>query len=291
MSNSEPASGDRYAKGIEQLRSAAKWLLTALAAVGAVLISGVQITGLGGLSGHRLAMAVVGVALGLLGVTCAILATGRVLVTIVSVPEQLTTAKRYDPLRKLVARHPVPLLRNKAPTLEALIDANNAAQLAKREAYDERLATAAGTPQRAVADREFAEAEEKHEDLEETVSRVQSLGLLLVIRRRFSDAVFITLLGGVIAAVGAVIFAYWANPPKSFAPTTVVKAHTKVHLILTPTGEVAVRHRIGQHCDLTTLKAIVLGGTEAAPDVVVIPARHCAALRLTVPASIGETAN
>ena len=236
-------------------------------------------------------MAVFGLALALFGVAIAILATARVLAAVISVPEQLTEKRRYRPLRKYVDDYEVALLRHKADSLEDLVERTNAAQRSMREAREHALTIPEGAPGRKAADGAFNTAEAKHGDLAETVGRLQSLGLLLVVRRRFNAAVVTTIAGGLLAAAGAVLFAYWANPPKSFAPTTEVKARAKVHLILTPAGEEVVRHRIGPHCDLKTLKAIVLGGTDEAPDVVVIPARHCAALRLTVPPSIGTTAN
>lgn len=62
---------DSYAAATESLRSATKWLLTAAAAVGAVLVAGLQLSSVGALVSDelpRLMLALSGLALGLAGV-------------------------------------------------------------------------------------------------------------------------------------------------------------------------------------------------------------------------------
>ncbi|GIH19273.1 hypothetical protein [Rugosimonospora africana] len=49
-SSDEAAAGGGYASQLDALRSAAKWLLAAAAAVGALLVAGLQLTGIGQLS-------------------------------------------------------------------------------------------------------------------------------------------------------------------------------------------------------------------------------------------------
>jgi hypothetical protein len=75
------AAGGRYARATESLRAAAKWLLAALAAVGGVLIAGLQLTKLGSLGGTdwpRLTVAGAAAAVALAAVGYMIAATSRV---------------------------------------------------------------------------------------------------------------------------------------------------------------------------------------------------------------------
>jgi hypothetical protein len=70
----------RYAKGTEGLRATAKWLLAVLAAVGTVLLAGLQLTKLGELHGQwlRLAIALAASAAALSAVGYMIAATSRI---------------------------------------------------------------------------------------------------------------------------------------------------------------------------------------------------------------------
>ncbi len=293
MSDPAPPAPDQYTNAISQFRGASKWLLSAFAAVGAVLISGVQITGLGSLSGHRLTMAVVGLAIGLLGVAIAIAAAVRVLTPQAVVPEELPNKWKYRPLQNYVKRYPSTLLRNKASGLSDLVQKSGEAQEKEREAYlaAKQLAPSDAGYEAAVAAYETATTLRK--DLSVRVSSLQGLGLLLVVRRRFLTGVVVMLIGASLAAAGAVMLAYWANPPRSSQPeaTTDLLRRGKVRLVLTPAGSVLLRPHIGRRCDLNTLKALVVGGTSETPRLLVIPARHCAALELPVPQTIGLTSN
>lgn len=71
-----------YADATEKLRSAAKWLMTAAAGVGGVLVAGLQLGSLGELSldhWQRLVIAVAGLALALGGVAVVVAHAGRLL--------------------------------------------------------------------------------------------------------------------------------------------------------------------------------------------------------------------
>lgn len=74
------AVSEEYDKAVAQLRESAKWLLTIFAAVGAVLISGTQLSKIGQMAADwRLVVAVAAFAIGLVAVGTAILSVLRVL--------------------------------------------------------------------------------------------------------------------------------------------------------------------------------------------------------------------
>jgi hypothetical protein len=77
------APEDRFREANERIRDAAKWLIGASAAVGAILVAGSQLSNIGKLQpGFRLWVAIVGAVLGLWGVVAAIWTAVRLLLPV-----------------------------------------------------------------------------------------------------------------------------------------------------------------------------------------------------------------
>ena len=72
-------SGDRIASASNQIQVTAKWIIAAFAGVGAALIAGLQLTGLGKLDFVELLIAVAGLTLALAAVLVAIWVVAKVL--------------------------------------------------------------------------------------------------------------------------------------------------------------------------------------------------------------------
>jgi hypothetical protein len=96
-------------------------------------------------------------------------------------------------------------------------------------------------------------------------------------------------LGGTIAALGIAAFAWGAHPEdekdKPAAAAEAPAAPVRVQLVLTDSGEKVVREAAG--CDPAELEAVQVGGTATAPDLLLLPAEQCKAVRLTLPESLG----
>ena len=71
-------TGPPLAAAAERIRDSAKWLLGSFAAVGAILVAGLQLTGVGELEDGRLRWALGGLAVAVVGVVIAIGAAGAV---------------------------------------------------------------------------------------------------------------------------------------------------------------------------------------------------------------------
>lgn len=295
MADAPAAPSDQYSAGIDRYRTTAKWLISTFAALGAVLIAGVQITGIGNLSGHRLHMAILGLAIGLLGVAVAIAAATSVLTPEVAVPEQLVSQRRFEPLRKYVRKYPAPLLHDKASNLAALVKAVNDAVVDEADKYKSYVSRKAGDAGYAAAETEFTDASNTRQSLQATIDHLQGLGLLMVVRRRFVVAICVMFPAALVAAGGAVLFTYWANPPKPAAPPTTAQAaiidRHVVRVALTPAGRAVIQPPVGTRCDISRLRALILAGSATKPEIVTLPGRLCRSAQLTLSPTIGETYN
>jgi hypothetical protein len=224
---------------------------------------------------------------GLLGVAIAIAAAIRVLTPEAGVPEELLGEGKFKPLRSQVDEHPT-LLQSKATSLEGLIDASNAAVVAERNAHNAYRVVAEGAPGYAAAERTYADATAERKDLAVTVGRLQRYGLYLAVRRSFELATAGMFVGAAIAATGAALFAYWANPPAPPPPAAILHQAT-VRLALSAAGRRELQPAVGVRCDMSRLHALILGGSAAAPVIVVVPHGHCHAAQLTLSADLGHT--
>lgn len=92
MSAKESEADDSW--DVSPIRDAAKWLLTALAAVGAALLGGIQLSDIGGLEAPALLIGICGFGVAIVGIGIAIASTSSVLVTrLVSISQMRTDAE------------------------------------------------------------------------------------------------------------------------------------------------------------------------------------------------------
>lgn len=117
----DPAGLKSIAARTEQVQSSARWLIGALAGVGALLVPGLGLTKLGTLDGTRLGVAIAALAVALLAAIVTIIALGRFLraghLSLGDLVER--ERKGDDPLIAYLARNPE-LLREQATSLEQL---------------------------------------------------------------------------------------------------------------------------------------------------------------------------
>jgi len=103
---SDTAEADKQAvssplgKAADRIRESAKWLVASFAAVGALLIAGLQIADIGSLTDERLAWAIVGIIVGVLGVVVAIAAASSVVTkSFVTLKGLAAQSDEKDPLK------------------------------------------------------------------------------------------------------------------------------------------------------------------------------------------------
>lgn len=279
----DTATDKQVESAIDQTRSTAKWIIAAFAAVGASLIAGLQITGLGKLEGQDLALAVAGLAVALSAVITAIVLVGRVLtpplVLLDEVKEQVGDLVEADRT----------LLKGQAGDLPTLLRRYETA-------YDDyvRLWTEAEKHPEDNDKRELAEAVGNELDgLEDAVNWLRSLALSQKVRKAFTGMLGPLIIIVAFAAAGVAAFAYASNRPEAKAEST---PHTSKAVGQTPVG-VAVRlsrderallaPRLGRHCGARGLQALAIGGRPVALDVVTLPTARCRSVRVVVTPKAG----
>lgn len=193
----------------ELVRTAAKWLIGSLGAIGAVLVAGSQLSSIGSLApGPRLAIAVAGLVVGLGGVLIAIaFAVGVLAVEKYNVTElqnEWIRAGFGEPLacrperwrdRRRRRRYPVAFYF--AENRELLANHDSPLQL-----YEHSVADA-------------TDADEAYGELNKMLDRATNQRLMV----RFARSKKWIFSGVAIASIGITVFAWAANPGKATAPS------------------------------------------------------------------------
>ena len=188
------------------MRSTAKWILAAAAAVGAALLGGGPLTAVGKVHGAGgAALAYLGLAVGIGGVGWAIWYTAEALIPPLTTPLSLDTEPSLEDLRVRIAREPHAFYGPFGTSMAELH-----AELALHQSMARRLADAL------AVERDEARRRVMSEQLEQAQSAVaaarrRSLTLLELthswqVRAQLRRARLHALAGAALAAVGAVLF-------------------------------------------------------------------------------------
>ena len=263
---------------VERVREAAKWLIGAFAAIGGLLIAGVQLSDAGQLAIEddegRLAVALFGLIFGVGGVIWAILENVRILL-----PTAMTFGRlEADPeLVKYFTDNPE-LIPGPAKTIAAL----KGEYEERVKAYETAVADldkAESDPHKAAlkqADKQLARAERDLQD-------VFGLANWKAIEKLFKDVRFNIVVATVLAAAGIAFFAWAANPPEeekeSGEKPVLGTAPNLGRLIFKPEAEPQLRQALGGRCEIGKVQVLVIGGTKKEPEVVSIPRAGCDAVR------------
>jgi hypothetical protein len=224
-----------YAAATENLRAATRWLLTAAAGAGAVLVAGVQLTSIGSLGPGdwpRLAAAAAGLAAGLGAVGYMIFQSSLLLtdqwITLAALELEDVQRLLWNPRRRRDRRRLEEIRRIKTelgnyqdefygsvassiPDLwTRLIAANNKALASPSAAHTQAAADLRGAV----------------DTLVQAANYSYTRSGFAMLRRRLA-------LAGVVFIAGIVVFAYAANPPKAAAGTPA--GHSRVKATATPT--------------------------------------------------------
>jgi hypothetical protein len=221
---------DRYSRATDSVRTTAKWLLATLAAVGAALIAGIQLTKLGSLQlaqWPRIVAAAVSLAAALTAVGYMIHHTARVFtdewITLAELSnEQLdleldqikVSSERkslLEDIRTRVERNRQELFGSVADSIPALHRALRQSNVESRKLADSETAPSAHAVWAAAWAHTVRNTAMVVTDY---ANYYRTLTLLKKIKRRLAIA-------GAVAAVAVAIFAYATNPEAPKAPTKV----------------------------------------------------------------------
>ncbi|MEU7871866.1 hypothetical protein [Dactylosporangium sp. NPDC049140] len=270
----------------DRLRESAKWVTVSLAAVGGVLVAGLQLSDLGQLEvgSDRFVLAIAGGAVAFAGAVIVLYATSSVL-TGSSV--SLNSVARRTPAG---AGHVVddPTLLNGHADVAALRTEYLAAVDERRTTLRDHLASPADADRRAKAQAADARAVAVSE-VTQALLRVVSYENLA---HRWRVAAPWIAVGGALAAAGVGCYAWSANPPAkavaSAAVPNVLTAPAAKRLTLTAQGVEQLGKALGSSCDTKQpIKVLVLDTTAAGPDVVTDQLPPCARVRFILGADWG----
>jgi hypothetical protein len=282
----EPAP-DLVLAGIDRIRDTAKWLIGAYAAVGAVLVAGLQLTSLGKVEDDtRLWVAIGTAAIALLAVLYGISKIAAVL-SPVTVDEEKDLGPG-SPIEKMTQKAPS-LLKKQART-PAELQAKYATAV---DDYQRKRVAARADPEL------VPEVERDYRALlaiNSTLDYLKKLALFQKVDAKFSGAKRRLAGASIVAAACVITFAWAANP--SDDDQARAKAHENGPTLLDPSlASVSVdprraalkplRTKLGSGCDIGHIAALVVGGSAQEPEVVTLPEHGCSAIRFSVGDDVG----
>jgi hypothetical protein len=288
-------SPDPVLAGIDRLRETAKWLIGAYAAVGAAIIAGLQLTSLGKVEDDaRLWVGAVAAAVALLAVMTGISKIAGVLAPAKVEAQDLGPNSEAE---KMVQATPT-LLKGQATTLAEL-----------RSKYDVALAdfevkrSAAHGPFDSPAAQNAAEsdAEQAHRRMMALFGPLEQMRKLVLfekVQKRYDDAKHALGVAGIVIVAGVITFAWAANPSdesqadakaQEHGPTLATPSVVTVSVSKVRPSLAVLRTRLGKHCNLDEVRAFIVGGTAAEPEVVTVPSGTCNIERFTASEDIGMT--
>jgi hypothetical protein len=258
----ESASSDQGLQAAsDRIRETAKWLTVSLGAVGALLLAGTQLSSVGELvvGSDRFWVAVTGGVLAGLGTVTVLIAA--VLVATTPVMNLTRLRSTPAPVGTDAARTDEFLLMGYDGVSSLAADYEKAIA-ARKKAIDGFTGTA--------TDADTA-AQTRAAAIDGTVARLVLVSSHTNLNQRWRTALWPICLGGLVAAVGVVLFVWAANPPDAAKASAVspgvLREATTGELTLTAAGQDALRESAG--CDLDRPVAVLLvGSTDAGADVV-----------------------
>jgi len=302
-------------KGIDQLRETAKWIIGIFGSLGAVLVAGTQLSGIGTLdtADERFTPAVVAAAAGLICTGIIIWSATRILVSRqVSLVELATEESRWKKenkprarLGKLFSRfpdinyaHDVDLLGDFESIGALLAERKSIEDLRIRAIADEKILNDPKRGDEHVAARQrFDQAVGEiviRSDRWKTVQEHLFAGVAYNrVRRLFERMTRIMFLFGASAAVAIAVFAWAVNPPDpdenagavSGTPASIPAVGAL--LDLTEEGRERYEPHLGAQCVAASIPVLVLNMAADNIEVVSIESDQCRSVRFHLTSDIG----
>ena len=255
MSNG--AKTDASDPGADRIRETTKWIIACFSAVGAAMVAGTQLSGIGELDpwGARMWLAILGSALALSGIAVAIWRGSTVLVSGAVALNELQHAKAYPSVTVVLRENPV--LYGGYNSVHAM---NHAFELATREmnvAFSRLYDAQARDPELEQA----AKRANDHANLvSQVVSRLLAAASNIIVRTTFKSARPWLFVGALTTALGVGIFSWAVNPPKTSknAPPTVHLIPMRLaDVVLSEEGARILGPQLGAKCDTRRVRTLV----------------------------------
>jgi hypothetical protein len=264
-----------YQHSLTSIQDATKWTIGAFAAIGALLVAGLQLSAVGTINMEeplQLVVALITMAGALVAVGVVLVRASRVLVPpLVTLPELVKRELRartrtsepdefwsFDPILKWIRPERTALLKTGV-----------------RNPHDlyQRLRELEGTDS------------EQLEQFEQDEKRLTDFASMKVTQDRYTDLMRSLLVGGVIVAICVVCFSWAVNSSKRTNAS--VTQPIGMRVILTGSEQVLHVNRINPACAKHELMAVAVAGELREPEVVTVPTATCPATHLVVRQDIG----
>jgi hypothetical protein len=297
-STAAESAASPFTSATANIQAAARWVVTALAAVGGVLVSSVPLTGLGKFTSFLEALAAgIGLVVALAAVAVTIVFAARVFTTehitlAALVSDQLPTRAGGGPpsievtIRQIMrsreelfgdAAKDLGELSRRLASVNKNLRENATFGVAKGESQppssahvvQAEVATSAAT----LAEAGLASYTARLQIAARTVVEFANYDTA---RRNFRIMTSILLVAGFFAVAGVADYAYWSSRParQIDKPTPVI--------VSLPRGSSQGRS-LGINCNTAHVSAVAVGGTIRRPTIVTVPANSCNARRFRVP--------
>lgn len=297
-----PSSPSPFQQATSNLHATARWIVTALAGVGGVLVAGVPLTGLGKTGGYvSTVVALCGLAVALIAIGIMIPTVARVFTTPYITLAALQIAEL--PTHRGQSTHQVTavldsvllnreeLFGDQAPDLGILYQrlARDNNELRNTRSGEDSAVSASGTTAQARQAEDLAARETQTRDeatvrreieaLRATATRVVDFANYEATRRRFVRLYPKLAIAGVIAAAGVALYAFQVSRP---LPQDSITKPTPV--IVSLPNKTYLHRMLGNNCVLSRVVAVAESGSFTRPTIVTVPTSDCRAARFEVPA-------
>jgi len=248
-----------------------------------VLVTGAQLSDLGSTDHSKVPVAIAGVASCIFGVGIAIAFTAIVLM-----PVRLTVAglagKKRGAVKKLVQREP-DILGGYGNTIAELQASRTNSVAAESAALDALLLH----PNDDALQKEAQEKTRLRQLIEKATQRFLAVSLVAVVKRRMVRSLIALGIGGILVVTGLSLFAWATHSDETSigAEEAVPKRPSPVIVRLSEKGRESLSPSLGSTCGTDRLRAIALGGTTGAVEMVTLPTPGCEPVRFTLTNSFG----
>jgi hypothetical protein len=298
MSNASPESSKSesrlgsLAQAADRIRESAKWLIASFAAVGGILVAGLQLTGIGKLTNeppdHRLGWALAGLCAAISGIVIAIAAASSVVTKSFVTLKWLANQEPSHPAMEGIEGD-VGLLGGYANVAD-LNSAYGTAMQERQRAYSTYYGTLDdATDTKAQAAQNWATL------LGLIQAHVLEQASFNNLRHSYRKARWGILAGAAITAVGIAAFAWGANPPEPVRQPVVLPQPSEVTVVIKPRDPKKVerqvrelQRRLGSRCKLSAIDAVVLDSMGQSYRVASVATDRCAVVFFTVGPELGR---
>ena len=270
----------------ELMRTTAKWLIGSLAATGAVLAAGTQLSSIGGIHGSRLVWALTGAGAALVAIVVALYATTRVLTPLrPHLKELYVAAKAPERAQtRLAAWHQRRERKVQAAAVEWLEKEGDFLWPVATDLEDFYLKYHEALGKGQAGDKE---ARERAWELRRRGAETMEAAQFFLVRRRFLQAIRVVIVSALVVGAGLITYSWAVNPGEQSESASALEIPFRTSLVLTAQGAEALAPTLGVDCVAKPVDVVVLGESPGVLDVLTVPSSECVAARVRVTPIMG----